>query len=173
MKIYTKTGDLGTTSLLGGKRVNKSDLRLEAYGTIDELNAFIGLLRSQKIDKQSIETLIVIQNNLFAIGASLATDNENNEFNLYKISQQDIDKIENEIDHIDEQLPKITNFVLPGGHPTVAYAHICRTICRRAERRIVELAKNTPIEKNIIIYINRTSDYFFVLSRKLTKYLEL
>lgn len=170
MKIYTKTGDDGTTGLIGGSRVKKYDIRLEAYGTIDELNAYIGLLRSfSEIKNEQVEHLIKIQNKLFVIGGALATDKNKGELSEKLIcSNEDVFFLENLIDNYSENLPELTHFVLPGGHPVIAYCHIARTICRRAERRIVELADEQIIQKSLIQFINRLSDFIFVLSRQIT-----
>lgn len=176
MKIYTKTGDKGTTSLFGGTRVAKHHIRIDAYGTIDELNSWLGLIRDQEIDTHSQEILTIIQANLFTIGAVLATDpkkevlkNGKKRLNISEINQTDIDLLEKEIDIMNEFLPKMTHFILPGGHQTVSYCHIARTVCRRAERLAVHLYTETPFENNVIAYINRLSDYLFVLARKLSK----
>lgn len=180
MKIYTKTGDKGKTSLIGGKRVSKSHLRIEAYGTIDELNAYIGFLRDQPIDLETKKTLLAIQNNLFSIGTLLALDPENEKFqsddNPYtslNISDEDIQYLENEMDQFNKKLPDLAHFILPGGHPTVSICHICRTVCRRVERICVALNEESTISEKINIYLNRLSDYFFVLARKLTQDLEV
>lgn len=169
MKIYTKTGDKGQTSLLSGKRVSKNYIRIEAYGTIDELNSFVGLIRSFDIDETTKGNLIFIQNCLFSIGSCLATDEKKHNLKNSEISEKDIEFLEKEMDKIEEQLPKMKNFILPGGHQTVAITHICRTVCRRAERIIVELSEKEKIEDVIIMFINRLSDYFFMLSRKFMK----
>jgi len=175
MKIYTKTGDQGETSLFGGQRVKKYNLRIEAYGTIDELNSYIGLIRDQKIDQGSYDSLIKIQNQLFTIGAMLATpiDKEklksgNDRLKIPKLSENEIKFLEDEMDRMNISLKQMTHFILPGGHQTVSFCHIARCICRRAERITVELADNDVINENIIIYLNRLSDYLFVLARKLT-----
>ena len=175
MKIYTKTGDAGETSLFGGKRVKKYDLRIESYGTIDELNSYIGLIRDQKIDDHSFNTLIKIQNELFSIGAVLATPPENVKLksgkDRLKISTIGVDEIsflEIEIDKMESTLEPMTNFILPGGHTSVSICHISRCICRRAERIIVQLNEEQSIDKSILTYINRLSDYLFVLARKLS-----
>jgi cob(I)alamin adenosyltransferase len=175
MKIYTKTGDQGETSLFGGQRVKKYNLRIEAYGTIDELNSYIGLIRDQKIDQGSYDSLIKIQNQLFTIGAMLATpiDKEklksgNDRLKIPKISENEIKFLEDEMDRMNVSLKQMTHFILPGGHQTVSFCHIARCICRRAERITVELSDNDVINENIIIYLNRLSDYLFVLARKLT-----
>ncbi len=180
MKIYTKTGDKGTTSLFGGTRVAKHHIRIDAYGTIDELNSWLGLIRDQEIDTHTQEILTIIQVKLFTIGAILATDpkkavlkNGEKRLNISEIDQTDIDLLEKEIDTMNEFLPKMTHFILPGGHQTVSYCHIARTVCRRAERQAVHLYKKNPFEDNVIAYINRLSDYLFVLARKLSKDLKV
>ncbi len=164
MKIYTKTGDDGTTSLFGGKRLPKFADRIESYGTVDELNAFIGLLRDGLDDDRIREVLHEIQNCLFNMGSVLATD-PGSGFELPGIEKEDIDLLEGEIDAMQSKLAPLKNFILPGGLPSVSYAHICRTVCRRAERRVVGLAQNEDIDALIINYLNRLSDYFFVLGR--------
>ena len=170
MKIYTKTGDSGQTGLIGGSRVWKNNARLEAYGTIDELNAFVGLLGTHPLPEQVSEFLQGIQHNLFVIGSNLATDQE--KVNLKPASiveEQDIVDLENEIDRMDDALPPLSNFVLPGGSAGGAVSHICRTITRRAERRIMDLLQTQlEIDPLILKYINRLSDYFFTLSRYTT-----
>ncbi len=174
MKIYTKTGDKGETSLFGGQRVKKYNLRIEAYGTIDELNSYIGLIRDQKIDQNSFDSLLKIQNQLFTIGAMLATpiDKEKlksgkDRLKIPKISEQEIQFLEHEMDTMNVTLKAMTHFILPGGHQTVSFCHIARCICRRAERITVELSENEVINDNILTYLNRLSDYLFVLARKL------
>lgn len=176
MKIYTKTGDKGTTSLFGGTRVPKYHLRIEAYGTVDELNSYIGLIRDQKIDEHTSSILLKIQHELFILGSMLATPpekkvlkNGKERLNIDKINQHSIELLENEIDTMNEQLPDMTHFILPGGHTTVSYCHIARCICRRAERISTHLGDESTIEPEILIYLNRLSDYLFVLARKLTK----
>lgn len=173
MKIYTKRGDTGQTSLLSGERVAKHHERIEAYGTIDELNSFVGLLRSGKLDTNDNLFLIKIQNKLFNLGSNLAIEKKSTNFKLPNLTNNDILVLEKEIDKIDTILPKLKNFVLPGGNQTVAYCHVCRSICRRAERLIVKLSANTDIDEQIIKYINRLSDYFFQLSRKIAFDLKL
>ncbi len=176
MKVYTKTGDKGQTSLFGGTRVPKYNLRIEAYGTIDELNSNIGLIRDQKIDKNTFDTLVKIQNELFTLGSMLATPkdkeilkNGKERLNIPKINEEDIAFLEKEMDKMDNELPAMTNFILPGGHPTVSYCHIARTVCRRAERITVNLSETEDINSITISYLNRLSDYLFVLARKLSK----
>jgi cob(I)alamin adenosyltransferase len=175
MKIYTKTGDKGKTSLFGGTRVPKHHIRIEAYGTVDELNSYIGLIRDQKIDAHTYEVLIKIQNELFTLGSMLATPPEKEtlksgkeRLNISKISQESILFLENEMDVMNESLPPMTHFVLPGGHTTVSYCHIARCICRRAERIATQLNEESPINEQILMYLNRLSDYLFVLARKLS-----
>ena len=166
MKIYTKTGDKGNTSLFGGKIVHKSDSRLEAYGTIDELNSHIGLLISFSADIDLRSELISIQNKLFTIGSNLANDPEKG-IELKTIDDSDISLLENAIDRMDEKLEPLRNFILPGGSTAIAQAHVCRTVCRRAERRIVVIELNDENTERIIRYINRLSDYFFTVARYL------
>ena len=175
MKIYTKTGDKGTTSLYGGTRVPKYNLRIEAYGTADELNSFIGLIRDQNIDDRTSRTLLKVQNEIFTLGAMLATPPEKEKLksgkerlNIYKISKDDILFLEKEIDYMDQSLPQMTNFILPGGHQTVSFCHIARCVCRRTERLVVNLHEQEPIDELILTYLNRLSDFLFVLARKLT-----
>ncbi len=175
MKIYTKTGDKGKTSLFGGTRVSKYDLRIEAYGTVDELNSYIGLVRDQKIDKHTSDILFKIQHKLFTIGSMLATPPEKQllksgkeRLNISKINIKSIELLENEIDKMNEILPQMTHFILPGGHTTVSFCHIARCICRRAERISTQLSDESSIEPQILVYLNRLSDYLFVLARKLT-----
>jgi cob(I)alamin adenosyltransferase len=175
MKIYTKTGDKGKTSLFGGTRVPKYDLRIEAYGTVDELNSYIGLIRDQKIDSHTTEILLKIQNELFTLGSMLATPPEKEilksgkeRLNIPKITEESIELLENEIDQMNESLPPMSHFILPGGHTTVSFCHITRCICRRAERIATLLSDESTINSNILVYLNRLSDYLFVLARKLT-----
>ncbi len=167
MKIYTKTGDKGKTSLLSGKRVSKYHPRIEAYGTVDELNSFIGLLRASDLEKHSDFILENIQNQLFAIGSLLAIDEKNPKFSLPEISSSDVEMLELEMDRIESALPKLKSFIIPGGSQSIAFCHVCRSVCRRAERLIIELSDNEQVSENIIIYMNRLSDYFFMLSRKI------
>ena len=172
MKVYTKTGDKGETSLFGGQRVSKGDLRIHAYGTVDELNSYIGLLRDLCTDVSRNAQLIRIQDRLFTLGALLATESETAKKRLSKISKEDIESLESAIDVMEQTLEPIKTFVLPGGHPTVSYCHISRCVCRRAERLSVELGKEVEVEPLVIQYLNRLSDYLFVLSRFLTKILD-
>ncbi len=175
MKVYTKTGDGGTTALFGGTRVPKDHIRIESYGTVDELNSHIGLIRDQEMNSHYKTILIEIQDRLFTVGAILATPPEkevmkNGELRLQKLGiiESDITLLENEIDAMEDALPQMTHFVLPGGHTTVSYCHIARCVCRRAERLAVHLNHNEPIDAYAIKYLNRLSDYLFVLARKLT-----
>jgi len=175
MKVYTKTGDKVTTALFGGTRVSKHHIRIESYGTVDELNSYIGLIRDQEINTLYKNTLIEVQDRLFTLGAILATPPEKEtlkngqpRLNINLISDQDIIYLENQIDLMDKDLPQMTHFVLPGGHTTVSYCHITRCVCRRAERLVVQLNEQEPINDQVIKYLNRLSDYLFVLARKLS-----
>lgn len=169
MKIYTKTGDKGETSLVGGQRVSKTCERLESYGTIDELNSHVGVLRTYCTDTVDNEFLLNVQANLFVVGGYLATDNSQREVRQGNIvSEEMVAEIEQEIDRINGILPPIQLFILPAGCRGASYAHVCRTVCRRAERRILTLAETGAlVDGNVIAYVNRLSDYFFVLARKL------
>ena len=179
MKIYTKTGDKGTTGLVGGTRLPKHDLRIDCYGTIDELNSYLGLIRDQQISNDSKTTLIEIQNQLFIIGSLLATDPEKlkddsirKRLGISLIKSEAIAFLETEIDAMNLELPPMTHFILPGGHQTVSFCHIARCICRRAERTISKLNANHPTQPEILIYLNRLSDFIFVLARKLSNELD-
>lgn len=165
--IYTGTGDKGTTSLVGGQRVSKADQRIESYGSTDELNSFVGLLIDALEDENDKNFLHFVQHKLFTIGSYLATDQESAELRIEsKVTSESIARIEKEIDRLDSTLPKLAAFVLPGGGRSASLAHVCRTVCRRAERQIYRLAETVPIEENVLIFINRLSDYLFVLARK-------
>lgn len=169
MKVYTKTGDKGKTGLIGGTRVPKNDIRLDCYGSVDELNAFIGFLTTFPLEIENKNFLQDIQNKLFNIGSNLATDREKVELKSFSvITEEDIKNIEKEIDRLDALLPDLTSFVLPGGSQEGAAAHICRTVSRRVERRLFDLQELYPVDETILIFTNRLSDYFFVLSRYLT-----
>ena len=168
MKIYTKTGDEGKTSLFGGKRVDKYDLRINAYGTSDELNSFLGLIRDQKIDPHSRDILINIQENIFVLGSMLAADPDKPKLKKPDLTEQDVELLEKEMDAMNEALPEMTHFILPGGHQTVSFCHVARTVCRRCERLVVELSNHTDTNPLIGKYLNRLSDYLFVLARKLS-----
>ncbi|MDO6437602.1 cob(I)yrinic acid a,c-diamide adenosyltransferase [Cyclobacterium sp. 1_MG-2023] len=173
MKIYTKTGDKGKTSLFGGTRVNKSHLRIDAYGTIDELNANIGLLKDQVANEFIIKILYEIQDRLFVLGAILATEPEKSGMKLPVLKKEDIRFLEIEIDKMEENLPPLKNFIIPGGHPVVSLTHIARTVCRRAERSMVLLSENSPVDGILLEYVNRLSDFLFVLGRQLAKELNV
>jgi len=175
MKVYTKTGDTGTTALFGGTRVSKHHIRIESYGTVDELNSHIGLIRDQEMNSHYKEILIEVQDRLFTVGAILATPPENEtlkngEKRLQNLGilESDIEFLEKEIDAMEESLPQMTHFVLPGGHTTVSYCHIARCVCRRSERLAVHLNDIEPTDELVIKYLNRLSDYLFVLARKLS-----
>lgn len=169
MKIYTKTGDVGETSLFGGKRVLKSELRIDAYGTLDELNSWIGLLRDVSADGQQKELLKEIQDRLFTLGAALAADPQNTKLKTPDLYESDVELLEKTIDAMDLQLEPLRNFILPGGHVHVSYCHIARTVCRRAERLCVALHYSSEIPLIAIKYLNRLSDFLFTLSRKMAK----
>ncbi|MBS1487145.1 MAG: cob(I)yrinic acid a,c-diamide adenosyltransferase [Bacteroidetes bacterium] len=173
MKIYTKTGDQGTTALFGGKRLPKSDLRIDAYGTVDELNSFLGLVRDQPINTGRKEILTEIQDRLFTIGSILATDPANTKVKIPSLAEDDIKFLENEIDKMDAALPAMKHFVLPGGHASVSITHVTRTVCRRAERLVVALAHSVPVDPLVIKYLNRLSDFLFVLSRLMAQELNI
>ncbi len=175
MKIYTKTGDKGTTALFGGTRVPKHHIRIDSYGTVDELNSHLGLIRDQDINPHYKTVLIDIQDRLFTVGAILATDpekatlkNGKDRLNIPKISDTDIERLEQEMDTMNEALPPMTHFVLPGGHQTVSFCHIARCVCRRAERLASALNDLEPFQPESLVYLNRLSDYLFVLARKLS-----
>jgi len=166
-KVYTKTGDKGDTSLFGGTRVPKYHQRLEAYGTLDELNSHIGLIRDFTEDTGDAQLLLNVQNNIFSICAVLA--NEESTGQDSPVDQTDIEELENAMDSHLARLPELANFVLPGGHPVASYCHVARTVCRRAERNIIKLSTEVAIAQGIVVYVNRLSDYLFVLSRKILK----
>jgi cob(I)alamin adenosyltransferase len=167
-KIYTKTGDKGETSLIGGTRVPKYHERIEAYGTLDELNSFIGYLRDQLTGVHLREVLLRIQENLFTAESELATDPEKElKRSLPHLSEDDVLELEHEIDAMNLHLPVLSSFILPGGHPQVSLCHVCRTVCRRGERIIIKLASDMAVDEILIKYINRLSDYLFVLAREL------
>ena len=173
MKVYTKTGDKGSTSLIGGKRVAKNHPRIEAYGTVDELMSFVALLRDQDIDAHTKEFLVEVLDRLMNCASVLAADCDDCKVKIPPILDSDITLIEKEIDAMDAELPPLGSFVLPGGHQAVSLCHVARTICRRSERLAIGVAEHAPIPENLIIFINRLSDYFFVLSRKLAKDLNI
>ncbi len=166
MKIYTRKGDQGTTMLFGGARLPKDDLRIEAYGTVDELNSFLGWLADHATAYQ--DQLRHIQDRLFVLGAWLATDpTKRDKVTLPTFDNREIQLLEQWIDQLEADLPPLKNFVLPGGHPTASMAHICRTVCRRAERRVVALMREDELPIPAVAYLNRLSDYLFVLARRL------
>jgi len=176
MKIYTKTGDQGTTALFGGTRVPKSHIRIDAYGTVDELNSHLGLVKDTCQNAEVTKFMNHIQDRLFTVGAILATDPEKaklksgkDRLNIPRISQDNILALEEKIDAMNEDLPPMTHFVLPGGHPTVSYCHIARCVCRRAERLASALFNLEEFDQEVLQYLNRLSDYLFVLARKLSK----
>ncbi len=173
MKIYTKTGDSGITSLFGGQRVPKSHYRIDAYGTVDELNAYMGLLRDQEVNQPIQHILIEIQNKLFTVGAILATEPGNEKVKVPQLSELDILLLEKEIDKMDSMLPPIRNFILPGGHVAVSFGHVARTVCRRAERLVIALDALEKIDPLVIKYLNRLSDYLFMVCRKMAADLEI
>ncbi len=167
-KIYTKTGDKGQTSLIGGTRVSKHNIRIESYGTVDELNSYIGLVKDMQIDTHSKDILNEIQDRLFTIGSSLASDPEKSKMKIPDLKQEDVLLLEKEMDQMDETLPEMRSFVLPGGHQIISFCHIARCVCRRAERNTIELAEDNFVAPLVLEYLNRLSDYLFVLSRFLT-----
>lgn len=169
MKIYTKKGDKGQTSLIGGTRVPKHHLRIESYGTIDELNSYIGMIRSQGIDSHQQGVLKEIQDRLFTIGSTLAADPERSKMKLPDLHDTDIALLENEIDRMNDELPELKHFILPGGDMPVASCHLARCVCRRAERITVQLAEESMVDERILAYLNRLSDYLFVLGRKVAQ----
>jgi cob(I)alamin adenosyltransferase len=172
MKIYTKTGDKGQTSLLGGSRVPKHHLRIESYGTIDELNSYIGLLRDQAINAKHIEVLLEIQDRLFTIGSYLASEPQKSKVKIPLLNEEDVVFLEKQIDELNDALPPMRSFILPGGHTTVSFCHIARCVCRRAERLVVHLSETETVSDIILRYLNRLSDYLFVLARKLSEELK-
>lgn len=167
MKIYTKTGDKGLTSLIGGTRVPKHHIRIESYGTVDELNSWVGLIRDQDIAEYDREILKQIQDRLFTIGSSLAADPEKSKMVIPDLHLEDISLLEKEIDAMNEELPELRHFILPGGSNAISYCHIARCVCRRAERITVHLAEDNPVDEQVIIYLNRLSDYLFTLGRRI------
>ncbi|MCD8408389.1 cob(I)yrinic acid a,c-diamide adenosyltransferase [Tenacibaculum dicentrarchi] len=180
MKIYTKTGDKGSTALFGGTRVPKHHLRIESYGTVDELNSYIGLIGDKTTDQTIKKSLLKIQGDLFTLGAMLATPpeketlkNGKERLNIYKITDASIVFLEDEIDAMNAHLPQMTHFILPGGHETVSFCHIARCVCRRAERFVVALNAEETVDASILRYLNRLSDYLFVVARKLNQNLNI
>ena len=167
MKIYTKTGDRGFTSLIGGTRLPKHHLRIESYGTIDELNSYIGLIRDQDLAEHDKEILKQIQDRLFTIGSSLASDPEKSKMIIPDLHIADVELLEQEMDAMNEQLPELRHFILPGGNNIISFCHIARCICRRAERITVHLAEESTVDEKVNVYLNRLSDYLFTLARKI------
>ncbi len=173
MKIYTKTGDKGTTSLVGGTRVSKTALRIEAYGTVDELNSYIGLVRDQTVNEKRKDILKEIQDRLFTIGSILASEPEQSKKRIPDLLESDVELLENEMDNMDKELEPMRYFILPGGHQSISFGHLARTICRRTERIVIRLAEESTVNELIIRYLNRLSDYLFVLCRIMAKELEV
>lgn len=169
MKIYTKTGDIGETSLFGGRRVSKADLRIETYGTTDELNSWIGLVRDVNTNQSERALLKTVQDRIFTLGAELAADPDNSKLKTPALHESDIEELENAIDEMDQVLAPLQYFILPGGNVAVSYCHVARTVCRRAERLTVALNNVAPLDPLIIKYLNRLSDYLFTLARKMAK----
>jgi len=168
MKIYTKTGDSGTTALIGGTRLSKAHIRIDAYGTVDELNAYIGLLRDQPVNAARRDLLKEIQDRLFTVGSHLASEPDQTRKKLPDLHSTDILLLENEMDAMDAKLPVLRALVLPGGHESVSFGHVARTVCRRAERAVVLLNEHEPMDEIVIRYLNRLSDYLFMLCRLMT-----
>lgn len=173
MKIYTKTGDKGQTSLIGGTRVPKHNIRIESYGTVDELNSWIGLINDQELNQDTKIILSEIQDRLFTIGSSLASDPEKSKMKIPDLHQSDIELLEKEIDKMNEVLPEMRNFILPGGHTTVSYCHLARCVCRRAERNVIHLHESEYVNEMVIVYLNRLSDFLFVLARYIAHQLKV
>ncbi|QTN38652.1 cob(I)yrinic acid a,c-diamide adenosyltransferase [Cryomorphaceae bacterium] len=167
MKIYTKKGDSGATSLIGGTRVAKHDLRIASYGTIDELNSYLGVVRDAAGMDQVTEQLIEIQDRLFTIGSSLASDPERSKMAIPDLRDSDVQLLEQWMDEMDAKLPELKAFILPGGHLAVSHSHVARTICRRAERLVTELRGQSFVDPLVLTYLNRLSDYLFVMGRLL------
>jgi cob(I)alamin adenosyltransferase len=167
MKIYTKTGDKGTTSLIGGTRVPKHHMRIETYGTVDELNSYIGMIRDLSAENEHLDIVLnEIQDRLFTIGSHLAADPEKSRMKLPDLQEEDVKLLENEIDSMNESLPELRSFILPGGHTTSSWCHLARCVCRRCERLVSHLSEENEVHPVVIVYINRLSDYLFVLARK-------
>ncbi len=173
MKIYTKTGDGGQTSLVGGTRVSKTELRIEAYGTVDELNSYIGLVRDQEVNNGRKEILKEIQDRLFTIGSILASEPEQTKKRIPDLHESDIELLEKEMDKMDKSLEPMRFFILPGGHQSVSFGHLARTVCRRAERIVLRLSGESEVNVLVVRYLNRLSDYLFVLCRMMIKDLNI
>ena len=166
-KLYTKGGDKGRTSLVGGQRVPKYDIRLESYGTIDELNSFVGVLLAHELEEEDKKFLFWLQHKLFSVGGYLATDTTQDAVHtVTSVTESAVARVEREIDRLDDMVPPIKAFILPSGGAITAAAHVCRTVCRRAERIIYRLNSETPLDVNVLRFVNRLSDYFFALARK-------
>lgn len=172
MKVYTKTGDKGTTGLLGGTRVSKAHRRIDAYGTVDELNSHMGMVRDQPVNQSISDELIDIQNTLFVIGSHLASDPDKSKVAIPEVEDRHVERLEQAIDRMDGELPEMRNFVLPGGHVSVSAGHIARCVCRRAERMVIALAESEEVNDLVVRYLNRLSDYLFVLCRWMTQKLD-
>lgn len=168
MKIYTRKGDGGETSLIGGKRVRKDDIRIDAYGTVDELNSFLGLIRDSAKDRSREEEIREIQNRLFTLGSELATAPEGSKMKLPSLQTEDIEMLEHAIAEMETKLPELKNFILPGGNLTASHCHVARCVCRRAERKTIELSAISALDDKILQYLNRLSDYLFTLARFFT-----
>ena len=173
LKIFTKTGDQGTTALLGGTRVPKSNIRIESYGTVDELNSYIGLLRDQDVNEKRKDLLKIIQDRLFTIGADLATSPGKDKVVKPDLLDSDISLLESEIDKMEEGLPPLTSFILPGGHQSISFAHLARCVCRRAERIAVALDEIESVDPIVLKYLNRLSDFLFVMGRRMAQELDI
>jgi cob(I)alamin adenosyltransferase len=173
MKIYTKTGDKGTTSLIGGTRLSKAHVRIEAYGTVDELNSYIGMLRDLPVNELRKDILKEVQDRLFTIGSHLASEPEQTKRILPDLMEEDIVFLEREMDQIDALVPPLRAFVLPGGHTSVSFGHVARTVCRRAERAVIHLQQTEEVEEIVVRYLNRLSDYLFMLCRMMAHELEV
>ncbi|MDQ2772689.1 MAG: cob(I)yrinic acid a,c-diamide adenosyltransferase [Bacteroidota bacterium] len=169
MKIYTKTGDKGLTSLIGGTRVLKSSLRIECYGSVDELNSYIGLVRDQDVNANRRPLLKEIQDRLFTIGSALAADPEKSKMKLPDLHVGDVTLLEEEMDRLNLDLPELRAFILPGGHPAVSHTHVARCVCRRAERLVIHLSEESFVADLVVVYLNRLSDFLFVLSRAMAQ----
>jgi len=168
MKIYTKKGDKGSTSLIGGVKISKGHIRIHSYGTVDELNSCIGVVRDLYLDAHARDILYIIQNLLFTIGSHLAADPEKSKMELPELDEADVVLLEKEMDAMNESLPPLMHFILPGGHVASSHCHVARCVCRRAERLTVELSETEKVEPIVIKYLNRLSDYLFILSRKIS-----
>lgn len=169
MKIYTKKGDKGKTGLIGGTRVSKASLRIESYGTVDELNSWLGVIRDGEIKSNYQEQLIEIQDRLFTVGSSLACDPEKSSMKIPDLLNDDVQLLEKWMDEMDQELEPMRSFILPGGNQTSSFCHVARCICRKAERNVVVLSENEFVAELVLMYLNRLSDYLFVLARKIAK----